>query len=136
MLYDQIIEDWVREFIMTMDHPDDLYPGNASGDFPTGVKIIFDGYGEDADTGEETRSMMSFAVFVHQDSLESEFPPHEITPWALVHRPSEEACFYVWYNSDSDEVDCITDISELDTELDHDFVIDLIQSIYARDHDE
>ena len=71
--YSEIIEDWVREFICTMDEDDDLYPGNSSGDAPDGVKIIFDGFGDlEVDNGVDeyqyteggNRNMKSFAVLM------------------------------------------------------------------------
>ena len=100
--YEEVIEDWVREYVYTMDEGI-LRPGDQSGDEPLGVKIIFDGYG-DLDTEEEyieggNHSLMSFAVFVHKNSLNGEeFPEHEQTPWALVHRPKDEVCIWVWYD--------------------------------------
>ena len=140
--YSEIVEEWVREFICTMDEDDDLYPGNDSGDTPAGVKIIFDGFGdlEDEDENGEyryteggQRNMKSFAVFVHKDSLSEEFPPHELTPWALIHRPKEEVCIYVWYDEENDDVDVIPFEDNNSTELDIEFVTELIFAIHKRD---
>jgi hypothetical protein len=135
--YSEIVEGWVREFISTMDDGDDLEPGNDSGDAPFGVKIIFDGYGYDEETDEENgnKNMLSFAVFVHKNSLTEEFPPHELTPWALIHRPKEEVCIWVWYDAETDEVDIIPYEDNNSTELDHEFVNQLIFDIYKRDRD-
>jgi hypothetical protein len=135
--YSDIVEGWVREFISTMDEDDDLYPGNDSGDTPFGVKIIFDGFG-DLETDEEyieggNKSLKSFAVFVHKNSLTEEFPPHELTPWALIHRPKEEVCIYVWYDENDDSVEVIPFEDNNSTELDHDFVNELIFAIQQRD---
>lgn len=135
--YSDIVEGWVREFISTMDEDDDLYPGNDSGDTPFGVKIIFDGFG-DLETDEEyieggNKSLKSFAVFVHKNSLAEEFPPHELTPWALIHRPKEEVCIYVWYDENDDSVEVIPFEDNNSTELDHDFVNELIFAIQQRD---
>ena len=135
--YSEVVEGWIREFISTMDEDDDLYPGNDSGDTPFGVKIIFDGFG-DLETEEEyieggNKSMKSFAVFIHKDSLTQEFPPHELTPWALIHRPKEECCIYVWYDVENDEVDIIPFEDNNSTELDPEFVADLIFAIQKRD---
>ena len=115
--YSEIVEGWVREFISTMDDGDDLEPGNDSGDAPFGVKIIFDGYGYDEETDDENgnKSMLSFAVFVHKNSLTEEFPPHELTPWALIHRPKEEVCIYAWYDVENDD----WSINSLDETSDH-----------------
>ena len=135
--YSEVVEGWVREFICTMDEGDDLEPGNDSGDAPFGVKIIFDGYGYDEETNDEqgNKNMMSFAVFVHKDSLTEEFPPHELTPWALIHRPKEEVCIWVWYDVEEDYFDIIPFEDNNSTELDHDFVTDLIFKIQERDND-
>lgn len=135
--YSPVIEEWVREFISTMEDDDHLYPGNDSGEAPFGVKIIFDGFG-DLDTDEEyieggNKAMKSFAVFVHKNSLTEEFPPHELTPWALIHRPKEECCIYVWYDENEDDVEVIPFEDNNSTELDPKFVTDLIFAIRQRD---
>jgi hypothetical protein len=140
--YSEIVEEWVREFICTMDEDDDLYPGNNSGDTPAGVKIIFDGFGDlEVDNGVDeyqyteggNRNMKSFAVFIHKNSLTEEFPPHELTPWALIHRPKEEVCIYVWYDEENDDVDVIPFEDNNSTELDPEFVTELIFAIHQRD---
>ena len=135
--YSPVIEEWIREFISTMEDDDHLYPGNDSGDAPFDVKIIFDGFG-DLDTDEEyieggNKAMKSFAVFVHKNSLTEEFPPHELTPWALIHRPKEECCIYVWYDENEDDVEVIPFEDNNSTELDPKFVTDLIFAIRQRD---
>jgi hypothetical protein len=141
--YSPIIESWIRNFMDTMDHDDDLEPGNESGDTPPGVKIIFDGFGiyeyEDEEGNyicEENgdRNMVSFAVFIHEKSLTEEFPPHVITPWALVHRPKEECCIYVWYDREEDIMDVVPFEENNSTELDPEFVTDLIFKIHERDN--
>lgn len=139
--YSEVIEGWVREFICTMDDGR-LEPGDASGDAPFGVKIIFDGYA-DLETYDEDNeyvyeeggdtTKMSFAVFIHKDSLTNEFPPHELTPWALIHRPREEVCIWVWYDEEDDDIEVIPFEDNNSTELDHDFVTDLIFKINERD---
>jgi hypothetical protein len=139
--YSEIIEGWVREFICTMDEGH-LRPGDDSGDAPFGVKIIFDGYA-DLETYDENNeyvyeegadtTVMSFAVFIHKDSLDNDFPPHEQTPWALIHRPKEEVCIYVWYDENTDDVEVIPFEDNGATELDHKFVTDLIFAIKQRD---
>lgn len=132
--YAPIVEGWVRNFISTMDDGE-LEAGNDSGDSPFGVKIIFDGYGYDDETEEENgdKDSFSFAVFVHKDSLTKEFPPHELTPWALIHRPKEEVCIWTWYNCNTDDVDIIPFEDNNSTELDHEFITDLIFKIAERD---
>jgi hypothetical protein len=135
--YEEVVEGWVREYVSTMDEGI-LRAGNQSGAEPLGVKIIFDGY---ADLDEENmdrefkyieggdHSSMSFAVFVHKDSLNGEeFPEHEQTPWALVHRPKEEVCIWVWYNEKDDTVDVLP-FEEGSTELDHELIYTLIDKL-------
>lgn len=129
--YSEVIEGWVREFISTMDEGE-LEPGDESGDAPFGVKIIFDGYGED-DDGDKNYNTESYAVFIHKTSLTEEFPPHDLTPWALIHRPKEEVCIYVWYDVEEDEITVIPFEDNNSTELDHDFVTKLIFDIAERD---
>lgn len=126
--YGPTIESWVRDFINTMDLDPEI--GDRSGDEPLGVKIIFDGYGYNEETNEEDdKNVMTFAVFIHKDSLNGEeFPEHELTPWALVHRPTEEVCIYVFYFADKDFVD-FNGFEEGKTELDHEFAYQLIRDI-------
>jgi len=140
--YSEVVEGWVRSFISTMDDGDDLEPGNRSGDEPFGVKIIFDGYGmlewNDEDGNYQcdeqgNKDMMSFAVFVHKDSLTEEFVDHDFTPWCLIHRPKEEVCIYCWYDANEDTMDIIPFEDNNSTELDHKFVHNLIFKIAKRD---
>lgn len=135
--YSEIVEGWIYDFIQTMD--EEIFdgggePGDESGESPRGVKIIFDGYGYNEETDEQTdTNTLSFAVFVHKDSLTKDFPPHEITPWALIHRPKEEVCIWAWYDVNSDEITIIPFEENNSTELDHKFVTDLIFGIQERD---
>jgi len=138
--YSEVIEEWVRNFVYTIDEDDydqgTLRPGDDSGDAPFGVKIIFDGYGYNEETNEEDdTNQMSFAVFVHKTSLNEEFPEHDITPWALIHRPKEEVCIYAWYDCENDEVSVVPFEDNNSTELDHEFVTNLIFEIKKRDND-
>ena len=129
MNYEQIVEGWVREFVCTMDDGI-LHPGDQSGVEPLGVKIIFDGYGYNEETNEQDdTNVISLAVFVHKDSLNGEeFPEHEQTPWALIHRPKEEVCIWVWYTVDEDIVEVIP-FEEGDTELDHELIYQIIDKL-------
>ncbi len=129
--YAEVVEGWIREFICTMDDGH-LRAGDDSGEAPFGVKIIFDGYGED-DDGNADLNTESFAVFVHKNSLTEEFPEHDQTPWALIHRPKEEVCIWAWYDCNSDEVTIIPFEDSDSTQLDHDFIIDTIFKIQERD---
>jgi len=88
---------------------DSLEIGENISDIPE-VKIIFDGYGYNEETDDEDDlNMESYAIFIHKDSLTKnfEFPEHEFTPWALIHRPKEEVCIYAWYDVAKDEWDII-----------------------------
>ena len=78
------------------------------------IKIIFDGYGDLETEDEEgnyvyeeggNKNMESYAIFIHKKSAEEgfEFPEHEMTPWALIHRPKEEVCIYAWYDVENDD---------------------------------
>lgn len=131
--YEEIVESWVREFYATMDEDPEV--GDNSGDTPNGVKIIYDGCAED-DDGYPDRNSLSFAVFVHKDSLTKEFPEHNLTPWCLIHRPKEEVCIYVWYDCFEDKIEVIPfeeSYGSDSTELDYDFVYKLINDIWERD---
>lgn len=88
--------------------------GEDISDLPE-VKIIFDGYG-DLETEDENgeyvykeggnTNMESYAIFLHKGFLTEEefsFPEHDLTPWALIHRPKEEICIYAWYDVENDE---------------------------------
>ena len=132
--YSKIVEEWIRDFIATMDE-DVLTAGNDSGEAPFGVKIIFDGYGYDEENDLENNdtNTLSFAVFIHKNSLNEEFPPHEQTPWALIHRPKEEVCIWAWYDVNADLVDIIPFEDNNSTELDPKFVSNLIHEIYMRE---
>ena len=127
--YEEVVEGWVREFISTMDDGW-LRPGNQSGVEPLGVKIIFDGYGYSEDSNEDDNdNLMSFAVFVHKDSLNGEeFPEHEQTPWALIHRPKEEVCIWVWYTVDTDEIEVVP-FEDGSTEMDHEEIYRIIDKL-------
>jgi hypothetical protein len=134
--YSPMIEEWVRYFYNTMDG-EWFEPGDDSGFSPFGVKIIFDGYGYDEDTNEENSNpnMMSFAVFIHKNSLTEEFPPHELTPWALIHRPKEEVCIWAWYDLENDGVEVIPFEDNNSTELDHGFIYNLITEIHKKTYE-
>lgn len=128
--YIAVVEGWVREFISTMDDGI-LRPGDQSGIEPLGVKIIFDGYGYNDETNEnDNLNTLSFAVFVHKNSLNGEeFPEHDQTPWALIHRPKEEVCIWVWYDVDEDNVEVIPFEDSDNTELDHELIYHIIDKL-------
>jgi hypothetical protein len=127
--YENVVEEWVRDYVSTMDDGI-LRPGDQSGAEPLGVKIIFDGYGYNEVTNEQDdTNVISLAVFVHKDSLNGkEFPEHEQTPWALIHRPKEEVCIWVWYTVDEDCVEVIP-FEDGSTEMSHELIYDLIDKL-------
>lgn len=109
-LYVAILEGMLN--IMWRDS-DNLEIGENISDLAE-VKIIFDGYGdlEDEDENGEYRyteggntDMESYAIFIHKDALTEDFafPEHEMTFWALIHRPKEEVCIYAWYDVANNE---------------------------------
>ena len=126
--YTPTIEYWVRNFVHSMDSGPKA--GDRSGEEPLGVKIIFDGYGYNEETGnQDDINVCTLAIFVHKDSLSGEvFPEHESNAWALVHRPKEEVCFWITYTIDDDFVD-FNPFEDGDTELDHEFVYQLIRDL-------
>jgi len=65
------------------------------------LKIIFDGYQEDEDTGEDIYSSESYALFIHKDALAKDFifPKHESGGWTVIHRPDQEICLSAWYDA-------------------------------------
>lgn len=121
--YQQIILELLKA---SWRDPDDLEIGRDISDQPE-VKIIFDGYGdlEDEDENGEYRyteggntNMESYAIFIHRGATDPEFifPEHDLTPWALIHRPREEVCIYAWYDVEADE----WTINQLEDHLDDD----------------
>ena len=103
--YEEIMRKLLNDMLRD---PDYLEIGENISDIPE-VKIIFDGYGA-LETDDEyiengNKNMESYAIFIHKNSGKKnfEFPEHELTPWALVHRPNEEVCIYAWYDVEKDD---------------------------------
>jgi len=124
--YERYEELIIEQLNVMWRDPDELEIGEDISDLPQ-VKIIFDGHGdlEDEDENGEYRytergdkNMESYAIFIHKDALEDgfTFPEHELTPWALIHRPKEEVCIYVWYDVENNS----WDILPLEDRLDND----------------
>lgn len=119
---------------------DDLVIGENISDIP-GVKVMFDGYGDLEVTDENgdyveteeggNRNMESYCVFIHRNSgdAEFEFPPHDLTPWCLIHRPGEEVCIYAWYDVELDEWTINTLDETMETELTDEEVIEVLRKI-------
>ena len=119
--------------------PDDLEIGRDISDLPE-VKIIFDGYG-DLETEEDgeykyvergNTNMESYAIFIHKNALQEEFvfPEHEMTPWALIHRPKEEVCIYAWYDVESNDwsINSLEETSEHD--MTNEEVMNILDGLY------
>ena len=101
------------------------------------VKIIFDGYGYNEDTDEQDdKNMESYAIFIHRDSiLNGEvFPEHETSPWCLIHRPSEEACLYAWYDVSADEW-TISSLEESTNEMSNGEIMELLEVVYNKHYE-
>lgn len=99
------------------------------------VKIIFDGYGYNEETGEEDdTNMESYAIFIHKDTLQEHFvfPEHETTPWGLIHRPDEEVCIHAWYDVESDE----WSFNSLEETSDHKMTNEEVMNILTELYDE
>ena len=134
--YQQIIEEWVRDFINSMNS--DVIDGYARqgedfGNIPKGIKIIFDGYGynENTDVNDDI-NMISFAVFIHKNSINDYFPEHESAFNSIIHRPKEECCIYVWYNVSEDNIEVLPFEDSGSTELSNDLITDIIFKIKSR----
>lgn len=113
---ESILRSWAQQF-------------HECGDFDDGIKIVHDGFLTD-DDGNEDEDQPCYAIFVHRDSLSGQFPEHDSHGGLVVHRPSEEVCFYVWLDLDSGQDQ---EINEPNTALDlNDFyrMIIEIQSKY------
>ena len=119
--------------------PDDLEIGRDISDLPE-VKIIFDGYG-DLETEEDgeykyiengNTNMESYAIFIHKDALQENFTflEHEMTPWALIHRPKEEVCIYAWYDVENNDwsINGLEETSEHD--MTNEEVMNILDGLY------
>ena len=99
---ENIIEGWVLRSISS--NVDDLPELGENISVIPAIKIAFDGYQED-DDGIEDLNEQSFAVYIHKCSGDENFifPEHEKTAWAVIHRPAEEICHFVWVSVESGE---------------------------------
>jgi hypothetical protein len=130
MTYEEIIEIWLRDFILTMDEGL-ILPGNRSGDELPGVKIIFEGYGYNEEKNTDyDQNILTYAIFIHKDSLSGQFPEHEEAALTLIHRPKEEVCIKAIYDIEEDYVEIIPFEDSDSTELDHEFIYQLIHNIH------
>ena len=58
-----------------------------------------------------------------------EFPPHDDAFGFIIHRPKEEVCIYCWYDVVADLVTVIPFEDNNSTEMDADYVVNLIADI-------
>ena len=134
-LYEEVIQSLLD--VMWRDE-DNLEIGEDISDIPS-VKIIFDGYG-DLETEDEhgeylyeeggNRNMESYAIFIHRNSGDPQFqfPPHDLTPWALIHRPGEEVYICAWYDVENDE----WMINSIDETSDHDMTDEELMEVLRK----
>lgn len=96
----------------------------------SGVKVIFDGYGEN-DDGEPNENMESYAVFIHKDAgnPEFEFPEHESAWNMIIHRPREEVCVYAWKDVENDTWDIIP-VDDFHSEFPEEMFMQVLQKIW------
>jgi hypothetical protein len=114
---------------------EDLTIGENISDVPE-IKIIFDGYGYNEETNEEDdKNMESYAIFIHKGAVEEgfEFPEHDMTPWALIHRPKEEVCIWAWYDVTNDSWDILPLEDRLDdVDMTEEEVMNILEVLYER----
>jgi hypothetical protein len=132
-------EDYIKCHLETMwRDPDDLVIGDNISDIPE-VKIIFDGYG-DLETDDDyveggNKNMESYAIFIHKDSgnEDFEFPEHQLTAWALIHRPKEEVCIYAWYDVEQDYWEILPLEDRLDgCSMTEEQVMEILDTLHTR----
>ncbi len=138
-------EEFERYVVALLDNmwrdEDSLEIGKDISDIAE-VKIIFDGYG-DLETEDNyieggNTNMESYAIFIHRDSLQEDFvfPEHDMTPWALVHRPKEEVCLYAWYDVEQDRWDILPLEDRLDgCTMKVEDVMKCLKTLYQRYYD-
>lgn len=132
---DEILEYFLNE---ARSNTDELVIGEDISPIPE-LKIIFDGYQEDEDTGEDIYSSESYAFFIHKDALKKGFvfPEHDDGGWTLIHRPDQEICLHAWYEVDEsfwtlpDDWNDSIDDKKLTVELFEDILIKLYKKYTA-----
>jgi hypothetical protein len=138
VLFDEMLQRHLDEMLR---EPESLEIGENISNISE-IKIIFDGYA-DLETEDEEgkyvyqeggdKTLESYAIFIHKDSAQEgfEFPEHELTPWALIHRPDEEVCIYAWYDVDDDHWE-INSFDESDIKLSKEQIMDILKTLDAR----
>lgn len=123
---------------------EDLVIGENISTMPE-VKIIFDGFG-DLETQDENgeyvyeeggdTNMESYAIFIHKKAMDEgfEFPEHDMTPWALIHRTQDEVCIYAWYDMENDQWDILQLEDRIDTDspMTAKDVMDILEHLYKK----
>jgi len=141
----ELYEKYVQFLLECMwRDPDELEIGENISDCPE-VKIIFDGHGDLEDEDEDgeyrytergNKNMESYAVFIHKDTQKEdfEFPEHELTPWALIHRPKEEVCIYAWYDVENDYWEILPMTEDTDVQMTTQELMDNLKFLYDKYH--
>jgi hypothetical protein len=108
-----------------------------------GIKIIFDGYGYNEQTGEpDNKNLELYALFVHKDSAKRHFvfPDHyteEVSYGELIiHRPDEEVCISVWHDVERGlwNVTPLENVMVEETYMTTQIVMDVLGSIYDKNY--
>lgn len=132
---DEILEEWVRNFLATSldagTDIDEFSVGDSDGEVPEGIKIIFDGYGED-DDGNDNKNDLSFAVFIHKESVNGVFPEHDYVYNMIIHRLTEEMHFWVWYEVDTDQILVVPDVEFAETGMEEDEAVELFSAVVEK----
>jgi hypothetical protein len=135
--------DYERYEVLIKEHLENMWRdvdaldvGDNISDVPE-VKIIFDGYGYDEETNEDNgdKNMESYAIFIHKDALtpDFEFPEHEMTPWALIHRPKDEVCIYAWYDVEKNYWEILPLEDRLDgCDMTEEQVMEILEGLHER----
>lgn len=133
------LEKLLQHVVDDMFYPDD-YDGWERGtdysDTP-GIKCIFEQYG-DLETEDEdgeyvyeeggNKDMRCYAIFIHKDSKEGEFPEHDFAWKLIVHRPKEEVCIFAWYDVNNESWEFVNTY-DLDSEMGEDVLMDVVDYI-------
>jgi len=101
------------------------------------VKVAFDGFGGENDDDE---NLESYVIYIRKDASSEtylSFPPHETNGFHVIHRPSEEAYVYFWYDVVSDEIEIVNfEDTIFESSLTAQEVQNILSVIYERYVDE
>ena len=128
---EEIIQDWVS-IVIDETPTDDLRVGRDISPFPE-LKIAFDGYAEGDDGDDESK--LSFAVYIHKDADKDGFvfPEHDDVVWHVLHRPTEEICHFVWFDSNDEEFSGASLIESVDAaEVDYERILKVVETLGER----